>query len=81
MVSGEATAGTDEASMETQHCIHLSIRLSELLKALFNRGRVISVCSARPASSVLLQNGIVSFGPKPCDTTIPTVFTRVAGYR
>lgn len=27
------------------------------------------------------QNGIVSFGPKPCDTTIPTVFTRVAGYR
>ena len=23
----------------------------------------------------------MSFGPKPCDTTIPTVFTRVAGYR
>jgi len=27
------------------------------------------------------QAGIVSFGPKPCDTQIPTVFTRVAGYR
>ena len=29
----------------------------------------------------LPQAGIVSFGPKPCDTQIPTVFTRVAGYR
>jgi len=27
------------------------------------------------------QAGIVSFGPSPCDTQIPSVFTRVAGFR
>jgi len=27
------------------------------------------------------QAGIVSFGPSPCDTHIPSVFTRVAGFR
>ena len=27
------------------------------------------------------QTGIVSFGPSPCDESIPAVYTRVAAYR
>ena len=27
-----------------------------------------------------LQVGIVSFGPSPCDATIPAVYTRVAAF-
>ena len=30
---------------------------------------------------VWCQVGIVSFGPAPCDATIPGVYTRVAAYR
>ena len=29
----------------------------------------------------VIKAGIVSFGPSPCDTHIPSVFTRVAGFR
>ena len=27
-----------------------------------------------------IEVGIVSFGPSPCDDSIPAVYTRVAGY-
>ena len=46
-------------------------------------GEEAPVCPSADDSNpcVWCQVGIVSFGPAPCDATIPGVYTRVAAYR